>query len=300
MRLVAHPARQAVVVMTNASSLRGIAVMTAGAGLLTLNDAASKYLTEYYPVGQVVCLRQAAAIAFMLPYAWAVTGIAALRPVNHGGQLLRGLLFVGSTGFTLTGLSLLPLSFVTIVLFSGPLFVALMSAPVLGERVGFHQWIAIGCGFLGVLIIVRPTGSAFAWAMLLPLGAAITNGFRDALTRRLSRTDSSIAVLLWSGVIVMIAGLLTLPFGWKPVDLHGAGWFLLAGFLNAAAHFVVIEAFRLGRAAVVAPFRYTGLLWAMLVGFIVWREVPDAWMLAGAAIVVCAGLYMLRHGVSKT
>ena len=116
--------------MTNASSLRGIAVMTAGAGLLTLNDAASKYLTEYYSVGQVVCLRQAAAIVFMLPYAWAVTGIAALRPVNHGGQLLRGLLFVGSTAFTLTGLSLLPLSFVTVVLFSGPLFVALMSAPM--------------------------------------------------------------------------------------------------------------------------------------------------------------------------
>jgi len=123
---------------------------------------------------------------------------------------------------------------------------------------------------------------------------------RDAFTRRLSRTDSSIAVLLWSGVMVMAAGLCTIPFGWKPVDAGGAAWFLAAGPFNAAAHFMVIEAFRLGNAAVVAPFRYTGLLWAMLVGFALWREVPDAWMLAGAAVVVCAGIYVLRHGVSKS
>jgi len=285
--------------MTAVSSLRGIAAMTAGAGLLTLNDAVSKYLTEHYALGQVICLRQAAAFLFMLPYAWAVTGIAALRSVNHGGQVLRGLLFIGGTVFTVTSLSLLPLSFVTIVLFSSPLFVALISAPVLGERVGMHQWIAIAAGFAGVLLIVRPAGAGFEWVMLLPVLAAFTNASRDTLTRRLSRTDSSISMLLWSGVAVMIAGLLTIPFGWKAVDLHGTGWFLMAGFLNAAAHFMVIEAFRLGRAATVAPFRYTGLLWAMVVGFIVWGEVPNAWMLAGAAVVVCAGLYMLRHGVAK-
>lgn len=286
--------------VSRALSLRGIAAMTVGAGLLTLNDAVSKYLTEHYPLGEVLCLRQAAAFLFMLPYAWVVTGFGALRSVNHGGQLLRGLLFILGTGFTVASLSLLPLSFVTIVLFSTPLFVALMAAPVLGERVGVHQWIAIAAGFAGVLLIVRPAGSGFEWVMLLPVCAAFTNGSRDALTRRLSRTDSSISMLLWSGVAVMVAGLCTIPFGWEPVDLDGAAWFLAAGFFNAAAHFMVIEAFRLGNAAVVSPFRYTGLLWAMLVGFAIWREVPDGWMLGGAAVVVCAGIYMLRHGVSKS
>jgi drug/metabolite transporter (DMT)-like permease len=286
--------------MSRASSVRGIAAMMAAAGLLTLNDAASKYLTENYPLGQVFALRQGAALLFMLPYARAVTGLAALRPVNHSGQLLRGLLFVMGAGLTLTSLSLLPLSFVTIVLFSSPLFVALFSAPVLGERVGLHQWIAILAGFAGVLMIVHPTGSNFAWAMLLPLCAAFTTGMRDAVTRRLSRTDSSISVLLWSGVLVMLVGLCTIPFGWKPVDLKGAAWFFAAGLFNAAAHFMGIEAFRLGKAALVAPFRYTGLLWAMLLGFVVWREVPDAWMIAGATVVVCAGIHMLRHGVSKS
>ncbi|HET9663954.1 MAG TPA: DMT family transporter [Burkholderiales bacterium] len=285
--------------MTRASSLRGIAAMTAAAGLLTLNDAVSKHLTEHYPIGQVIALRQAAAFLIVLPYAWAYTGLGALRSVNHGGQLLRGILFIGSTVFTVTSLSVLPLSFVTIMLFSSPLFVALMSAPMLGERVSPQQWIAIAVGFAGVLLIVRPAGGVFAWVMLLPVLAAFTNGARDALTRRIARTDSSISMLLWSGVAVMLAGLCTLPFGWNPVDLAGAGWFLAAGLFNAVAHFLAIEAFRLGNAAVVAPFRYTGLLWAMFIGFIIWREVPDAWMLAGAAVVVCAGVYMLRYGASK-
>lgn len=282
--------------MTPASSLRGIVAMTIAACLLTLNDAVSKHLTEHYPIGQVLALRQAAAFFVILPYAWMFTGISALRSVNHGGQLLRGVLFIGSTVFTVTSLSALPLSFVTIMLFSSPLFVALMSMPMLGERVGLHQWIAILIGFGGVLLIVRPAGGEFAWIMLLPVLAAFINGTRDALTRRLSRTDSSISMLLWSGVAVMLAGICTWPFGWNAVDPEGAMWFLAAGLFNAAAHFVAIEAFRLGNAAVVAPFRYTGLLWAMLVGFLIWHEVPDAWMLAGAAVVVCAGIYMLRHG----
>lgn len=281
------------------ASVRGVVAMVVGAGLLTLNDAVSKYLTEHYPLGQVIALRQAAALLVIMPYAWRVTGLAALRPVNLGGQLFRGLLFVTGTGLILLSLSLLPLSFVTIVLFSSPLFVALLSAPMLGERVDARQWAAIALGLAGVMLIVRPAGIEFQWPVLLPVAAAAVNALRDTFTRRLSRTDSSISVLLWSGVLVLIAGLCTLPLGWKPVDLKGAMWLLAAGILNASAHFMVIEAFRLGNAAVVAPFRYSGMLWAMLVGFLVWREVPDAWMLTGAAIVVCAGVYMVRHEASR-
>ena len=274
--------------------MRGIVAMVAAAGLITLSDALSKYLTEHYPVGQVICLRQLAALLVMLPYVRYVTGFDALRPVNRGGQVVRALLFVGSAVLTVTSLSVLPLSFVTIVLFSGPLFVGLMSAPILGERVDMHQWIAIAAGFAGVLMIVRPAGGGFEWLMLLPVLAAFINGLRDAVTRRISRTDSSISTLFWSGIAVMLAGFITLPFGWKAVDWEGAGWFLAAGFFNGTAHFLAIEAFRLGNAALVAPFRYSGLLWAMFIGFLIWREVPDAWMLAGAGIVVCAGIYMLR------
>jgi drug/metabolite transporter (DMT)-like permease/enamine deaminase RidA (YjgF/YER057c/UK114 family) len=273
--------------------------MTAGTGLLTLNDAVSKYLMEQYPIGQVICLRQGAALLFLLPYAWIRVGLGALRVTNYSGQALRACLFIVGVTLMMGSLHRLPLAFVTAVLFSSPLFVALLSAPVLGERVHAQQWIAIAAGFAGVLLIVRPGGGGYAWVVALPVAAAFVNGLRDAVTRRLSRTDSSLSVLFWSGLAVLVAASTTIAFGWDAVDASGTAWFLVAGLCHAAAHFFVIEAFRLGNAVVVAPFRYSGLLWAMLAGFLIWREVPDAAMLAGAAVVVCAGIYMLRVSREK-
>ncbi len=273
--------------------------MTAGTGLLTLSDAASKYLMEHYPIGQVISLRQAAAFVFLLPYAASTVGLRGLRAVSYRGQALRAGLFVVGVICVMFSLHLLPLAFVTVVLFSSPLFVALLSVPLLGERVRRHQWIAIATGFAGVMLIVRPGGTGFEWVVVLPLLCAFLNGMRDAVTRLISRTESSLSVLFWSGVAVLVAGLCSLPLGWSAVGSEGALWFLAAGFCHAAAHFCVIEAFRLGNAALVAPFRYSGLLWAMLVGFLVWGDVPTATMLAGGAIVVVAGIYMLRAENAK-
>jgi drug/metabolite transporter (DMT)-like permease len=268
--------------------------MTAGAGLLTLSDAISKYLMEHDPIGQVICLRQAAAFMFLLPYAWVIGGPRALRAVNYRGQMLRAALFITGVVLVLQSLHRLPLAFVTVVLFSSPLFVALLSAPLLRERVGMHQWIAIAAGFVGIVLIVQPAGGAFSWIVLLPVLCASMNATRDVVTRLLSRTDSSLSMLFWSGLVTLLAGLMTLPFGWNAVGFEGALWYIAAGLTNVGAHFLVIEAFRLGNAAVVAPFRYSGLLWAMLLGFLVWGDIPTASMVAGALIVIGAGVYMLR------
>jgi drug/metabolite transporter (DMT)-like permease len=280
--------------MNPSSSAHGILAMVAGAGLLVLSDATTKHLTEHFPLGQVLCLRQLAALLFMLPYAWFVTGTRGLRIVNGRGQLLRGILFLAGAVIVVVSLHYLPLSFVTVVFFASPLFVAAVSAPILGERVYAYQWIAIAVGFVGVMLIVRPGARGAEWITLVPVLGALLNALRDAVTRRLSRTDTSISILFWSGVFVCIGGLFTVPLGWKSIDANGGMWFIAAGFFNAAAQFLVIEAFRLGKAAVVAPFRYSGLVWAMLIGFFVWSEVPDAWMLTGAAIIVGAGVSMLR------
>ena len=281
--------------MSTPSSVRGILAMLAGAGLLTLSDAVTKHLTEHYPVGQVLCLRQVASLFFILPYAWIVTGARALRIVDGHGQLVRGMLFLGGAIIVVVSLHHLPLSFVSVVLFSSPLFVAALSAPMLGERVYAYQWAAIAVGFCGVLLSVQPGTRGGGWIALLALFGAFLNAVRDLYTRRLSRTDTSISILFWSGVVVCIGGAFTLPFGWKSIDYNGVMWFLAAGFFNASAQFLVIEAFRLGRAAIVAPFRYSGLLWAMLIGFLAWGEVPDIWMAIGAALVAWAGVYMSRR-----
>jgi len=276
------------------SSSRGIGVMILGTALLTGNDAASKYLTEAYPIGQVICLRQAAALLAMIPYIIWVTGWGRLRVHAWGRQMARGLLFTVSAGLMVTALSLLPIATVIAITFAGPIFVALLSASMLGERVNTARWIAILIGFAGVLIAVRPTSPAFEWALLIPLATAFTTGVRDIMTRQLSRTETSVSILFVSTGVVMLAGLATAPFGWKAVTWVDGGWFLIAGALHAGANFLMIEAFRLGAAAMIAPFRYTALLWALLVGFAVWGDLPDPWIVAGGVVIVAAGVLMLR------
>jgi drug/metabolite transporter (DMT)-like permease len=276
------------------ASSKGIAVMICAMALLIGNDAASKYLTETFPVGQVICLRQAAALIAMMPYIAWVTGGSSLRVHAWRRQLARGLLLAVSSGLMVTGLSLLPLATVTAITFVGPIFVALLSASMLAERVSAARWIAILIGFAGVLIAVRPTSAAFEWALLIPVATAFAGAVRDVMTRQLSRTDSSVSILFVSTGVVMLAGLATAPFGWVPVRWVDAGWFLVAGVLHAGANFLMIEAFRLGAAAMIAPFRYTSLLWALLIGFAVWGDIPDPWVMAGGAVIVAGGILMLR------
>lgn len=277
-----------------AHTLKGIALMAAGMLLLTINDAASKHLVQSHPVGQVIALRQLATLLVILPWVMLASGWGALRIVNRGGQLGRGLLFIAGSACIVLSLGLLPLALVITIMFTSPIFVAAFSAPLLGERVGFHRWIAVLGGFAGVLIVVQPGSADFRWALLLPVAAAFINAFRDVLTRLLSRTDTSISILFWSNIILMAGGMATAPFGWTPVGGAAALWFVVAGVSNGIAHFLVIEALRIGEASALAPVRYTALLWAALLGWLVWGEVPGAALWAGAAVIVASSLYMIR------
>ena len=274
--------------------IRSLALMTAGIALLTANDAASKYLVQSYPVGQVIGLRQAATLMVLIPYVMFFSRWSALRVVDWTGQLTRGALFIIGSVFIVLSLGELPLATAITMLFASPIFMVVLSAPLLGERIGRHRWIAVLGGFAGVLVILRPGAESFQWALLLPLLAALVNALRDVLTRRLSRTETSIAILFWSNIILMAGGFATMPFGWVTVTPTAAFWFIAAGIFNGMAHFFIIEALRAGEASVVAPIRYTALLWAALLGFVVWGELPEIWLWAGAAIIVGSSLYMIR------
>lgn len=274
--------------------IRSLALMTAGIALLTANDAASKYLVQSHPVGQVIGLRQAATLMVLIPYVMFFSRWSALRVVDWTGQLTRGVLFIIGSVFIVLSLGELPLATAITMLFASPIFMVVLSAPLLGERIGRHRWIAVLGGFAGVLVILRPGAESFQWALLLPLLAALVNALRDVLTRRLSRTETSIAILFWSNIILMAGGFATMPFGWVTVTPTAAFWFIAAGIFNGMAHFFIIEALRAGEASVVAPIRYTALLWAALLGFIVWGELPEIWLWAGAAIIVGSSLYMIH------
>ncbi|MBS1219562.1 MAG: family transporter, partial [Proteobacteria bacterium] len=162
--------------------IRSLLLMTLGIALLTANDAASKYLVQSYPVGQVIGLRQAATLLVLIPYVMVFSRWRAVRVVDWPGQLTRGTLFIAGSVFIVLSLAELPLATAITMLFASPIFMVVLSAPLLGERIGRHRWIAVIGGFAGVLIILRPGAESFQWALLLPLLAALVNALRDVLT----------------------------------------------------------------------------------------------------------------------
>ncbi len=278
-----------------AQSARAILAMLAGSLLLTLNDAVIKSLAATYPAGEVMFVRG----LFILPWIFLLArrdgGLHLLRINSLKGQALRGVCVICSAFLFINGLVYLPLADAIAIAFTGPLFITAMAPLVLGETVGWRRWLAVLAGFAGVLVMLRPGSDTLQWAVLLPLGAALFGGTRDLITRRISQTESTVAVLFVTTAVVLLAGLASAPFGWPPFDVTDLPTFALSGFLVAGAHYLMIEAFRHGEAAMVAPFKYSSLIWAVLLGFLVFGDLPDVWTWTGAAIVILAGLYILHR-----
>lgn len=279
---------------TRGKALRGIVLMVASAALLALNDTVTKWLTQSYPATQVWCLRTVFVLIPILAVAAHRGAWRELRVVSWRGQALRAALFVSTTLLIVLSLEALPLPDVMAIVLASPLFVAALSMRILGEPVSAERWAMVAVGFAGVVLIVRPSG-AFQWVALVPVAAALSSALRDMVTRRIGRTETSLAILFYSSLAVIVVGLASAPLlDWRAVS--AAAWALLAlnGALNGGAHFLMIESLRLGEAATVVPFKYSGLVWGLVLGFIVWRHVPDAWMLVGAGLVAGSGLYLLR------
>ncbi len=283
------------------SPLKGVLCMI-GAGLfLTLNDAVLKWLTGDYPVGQIMFLRGVFVFLPIILLVWHAGGLRSLRVTRIEPHLLRGGLMIAGTFLFINGLSHLPFADAISITFAGPLFVTALAAPLLGEVIRWRRWLAVVIGFAGVLIIIRPTSEVAQWAAIFPLAASVTGALRDILTRKMSQHDSSVSVLFYSTLAVTLAGGVTFVGGWAPVQAFDVGLFFLCGILIACAHYLMIEAFRFAEAALVVPFKYVSLLWAVLLGLVIWGDVPDNWTFVGAAVVICSGLYILhREREAKT
>ena len=280
---------------TSSAPGKAIVLMLIGAAVLTINDAILKWLTGSYHVGQIMFCR---GIFISLPLSiliWRAGGMKSLRPVNPKGHAMRAILVIIGTFLFVSGLAHLPLAEAIAIAFAGPLFITAFAHPLLGESVGWRRYSAVFTGFIGILIIMRPGGSIIQWAVLFPLAASLTGAFRDLLTRRLSIEESSVAILFYTTLGVIIASLITIGFVWTPVPLADWGWFALSGLLIGCAHFLMIETFRYGEASLVAPFKYSGVIWAGLLGYIIWGDLPDVATIIGVSIVTLSGLYILRR-----
>ena len=270
--------------------------MVIASGLLTVNDAMVKWLAQSYPVGQVMSLRGACVIAIVVAWALLRRKGSTLRVTNWGLQLTRGGLMALSTFLFVTALSLMPIADAIAIAFAGPVIATALAALMLGEQVRWRRWTAIAIGFAGVIVMVRPTPDLVRVVALVPILAATVGALRDIVTRKMGTGgESTPAIMLISTCVVTLAGLFTIPLGWAPVSTGDLGLYFGSALLIAVAQGLMIESFRLGEVGLVAPFKYTSLVWAVLLGLVVWGDVPDWWTWTGSALVVGSGLYIWRR-----
>ena len=278
------------------SSARGGILWMLGASLLfSTQDAIVKHLSADYSVVQLVWARFTLALAAIV----LVTGprlrglLATQRP---GLQVLRGVLLLSMMGLFYTALGLIPLADATSILFLGPLIVAALSAPLLGEHVGPRRWAAVVVGFVGALIIVRPGQGTMEAAALMPLGAAFLFGFYQIVTRLLNRWDRPLTTLTYSALCASLATSALVPFHWQ-ANPDAAAWALMAalGIIGALSQFSLIKAYEAAPAATVAPFFYVSLIWAVGYGYALFADFPDAWTATGALVITGSGLYVFHR-----
>lgn len=276
---------------------RAIICALAGGAVLTLNDGLVKSLAAEFPTGQVLAIRGMFIYLMIILFAIRMGGIhTAWQIRSWKGQTLRGFCVVGSSFCFVTGLSYLPLADAIAIAFAGPLFVTMLAPVMLGETVGWRRWAAVLIGFVGVLVIVQPGTTAFQWFAVFPLMASFLGGMRDLITRKMAAHETTVAVLFVTTTAVMTFGFLSWFFvEWQPVELRHLKYFVGSGLLVGTAHYLLIEAFRLGEAALVSPFKYGNVLWAVLFGYLLFGDLPGVATIGGAVIVCASGLYILHR-----
>lgn len=285
-----------------AGNQRGIVLMVAGMAGFALEDMFIKLMAAHLPPGEILLgLGVAGALLF--------GGVARRRGLRffsrellHPAVLGRNLSeMLGTFGYVLA-IALSPLTVATAIFQATPLAVTMGAALFLGEQVGWRRWTAIAVGFAGVLLIVRPGSEAFEPASLLALLAVVGLGGRDLFTRRIPRSIDSMLLVGWGFGAVAIVGLGQLLVGGGAVWPTGpeAVWFVLGLASGAAGYWWLTESTRVGELSAIMPFRYSRLLFALVIGIAVFAERPDAWTIAGAGLIVASGLYSLLRERART
>lgn len=269
--------------------------MTVSMAGFTINDAIAKAVSETMNMGQVMLVRGFFATIFVGLLAWQQGAFGPWRHTLNPMLLLRIAGEMAATVSFLVALANLPIANVSAVLQALPLGVTMGAALVFGERVGWRRWLAIGVGFAGVLIIVRPGFEGFSEYSLLALLCVLFCTVRDLATRRVPKEIPSSFLSFCTAVAVSACGaVLVGPMGgWSPLTTWNVGMLAAGASMLVVGYLGIIAAMRVGDISFIAPFRYTALLWALLLGFVIFADVPDAVMFIGATIVVGSGLYTL-------
>lgn len=286
---------------TRRDRLAGMAAMLIGVGAFAFMDAGLKLLTAHYSAAQVAALRGLSALPVVFAWALYAGGAGQLWRVRWPLHLVRGVLSVLMMVTFTFALKELSLAKAYALFFVAPMLIAVLSSLVLDERVRPSQWLAIVAGFAGVLVVLKPDAVGFGWAgTIAVLGTALCYALSSVLVKIIGRTDSTQSMMFWMTCMLAIgATLLALP-GWQPIaDAH---WPIIAGIAvtGAIGQWGITEAFKRAPAASVAPLEYSGLAWVIVIDLLVWSVWPAWRTLAGAAVIIGSGLFLLRYESRRT
>ena len=276
----------------------GIGYMVLGVAALSGMDALGKRLAADYPVFQMLAVRSTVAIVLLALLLWLRGGLPTLRTRQPLGHALRSLCGLVAFVCFYVALRHLPLADAVAVAFGSPFLVTALAGVLLKETVGGRQWLAIFVGFLGMLLIVRPGAAGLHPAALLVLISGVAYAFMMVLARSMTRPgkphESTFSFVFYMLAGQAAAGWLVALGAWRSPDATALAEMCAMGVLGIFGNYGLAEAFRSAPVATVAPFEYTGLIWAVLLGAVLFGDVPSASFWAGAAVIVVAGLYTLR------
>ena len=280
--------------MTSRNSLGALLMCLSMLGF-ALMDTLSKIMVQSYPIAQTLWIRYVIYTLFAL----AIARLKGLRRMAVSRrpwlQASRSLIALVENGVFVLAFAYLPLADAHSIAATSPLIVIVLAVPLLREPVRIHRWLAVLAGFVGVLVIVRPGFTSFHWPLLIALAGAFLWGLYQIMVRLCARDDAPETTLLWSAIVGLVAVTVIAPIGWRSAD--ATAWMMLfaIGLLGSLAHYGLIRALDYADASAMQPYSYSLLVWAALLGFLVFGDIPAIWTILGAAIVVSSGLYTWYH-----
>ena len=272
-------------------TLAGIGLMLGGIFAFALNDALGKWLVATYSVGQLLLVRSAAALVLLVPFLWR-EGLApfkaAPRPLLQG---LRPLFATFEVACFYWALTAMPLADVMTFYLAGPIYVTAISPFLLGEHVGWRRWLAVVAGFVGVMIALDPSGRALTPPAMIAIAGSFSFSLLMICTR-LVRGTSDLVLITTQTVGALMFGLVIAPFTWVALDIRDGVLLILLGVTAMGAHVCINRSLKLAPASVVVPYQYTTILWAILLGYFIFGDIPRTSMLVGAGVIIAAGIYI--------
>jgi drug/metabolite transporter (DMT)-like permease len=289
------------------------ASLCAGICVFSMQDVILKWISGTYPLSEAIAMRAVTALPILLVMVRLRSGLGSLVSRRLGRHFLRGIIMMSAYSAYYLALPAMKLAEAVTLYFTAPLFITALAHPMLRERVGLNRWLAVIAGFIGVVVTYRPGLGLFDWASLLPVGAAFSYGVAQIMARQIGATESAAVLAFYQNLAYLLSALLlaalfgsgafvypnmhpSLAFLLRPWSFaHPLDLLLLAccGLIAAIGSTLLSQAYRTAEANFVASFEYSGLIWATGWGFFVFGEVPDFYILAGAALIIGAGLYML-------